>query len=466
MLYFLIAMTSGLLLLFYLINGKELISATLFVLVEYLATFIFSLFARSQYGINDISGYMVFVVLMSFVFMGFGELLSKALSSEHKPLTYNKDFTASTKNRICLKEYVINTKTIFLFFVLSLIVAYWALRDLLSFASRNGISGDFITTFTLVRSLTAKGIITYTKSSFLSQATTICAAASYVCIYIFFYNWILCNKKKIVYLMPVIGEMLILVSTTGRVAFIRLFTIIFSIGIVFIKTKTNWSKEKDRKIVKYVIVTFVLFLVLFRILGYLTSKSDRSDVLENFYGYIAAGVFGFDKALNSPEIVEQSVWGHHAFYNLYVILNSLGFRISLGSQFNESIDIGSEGLGTVMGTGLLVPTQDFGVIGMLFTRFMIGFIYQWVFMRIKGNPNCINRPIQMIFLGIIMYPIIMSSLDDAFRTIFSIGYIYLAFYLYLFIRLFVEKQDSLPLDSDDYSAAIATKSIGRQETVS
>lgn len=438
MLYLLIALTLVFWAFHYRINGRQLLSPTIIIVGVYLATLTFSLFARKHYGINDISVDMVIVVFLSFLFLGLGESAAITQYNHNKTrLPYNRE-----ENSFCqpiYNEYLIGKITVYVFFLFSLYVAYWSLRDLVSFAARNGIGGDFISTFTKARSWMAKGLITYNRGTLLEQATTICGSFSYICIYIFLYDLIFCKKIKLYCLLPVIGNMLILVSSTGRVAFIRVFTVMIAIAIVFMKTKTGWSREKDGKILKISVISVVVFLILFRILGYLTSKSARSDPLENFYAYIAAGVFGFDDFITSPR-TPNTVFGQHAFYSIYTILNIFGFGIPLGSQFNAARTIGTKGLGTVMGTGLLVPVQDFGVIGMLLTRVLIGYVYQRIFLKIKHNPDYVNRPILMIFFGIVMYPIVMSSIDDAFRSLVSLGYIYTLFYIYIFLKLFVRRR--------------------------
>ena len=427
MIFILLILLIILLFLYYSVNRREILSATLFITSIYIIMTMLAISARSYYRIEDISFKAAAIVVFSICFFGFGEYLGKH--------SYIK--SADTRSTAHLEnDGEIRFSTVFTLLVTfySAIVAYWCFVDIMRFATRNGLVGDFTTVFSRLRLWLTRGIVVYERSTLLNQLVILDEALCYMYVYTIVHNLIYKKRVKLVYYLPVIPFFVVMFSTTGRTDFIEFFVVTAFIIFILLKSKTDWSSHVNTKIIRIGIITLVLFYLLFRLAGRATMKSDEIGFGENIYRYFACTIFGFDSFItsnysNSPYFRAQTL------RSFYIILNIFGFKIPLVAQFNPAYNIGNTQ--TVMLTGLYRPILDYTVFGMLLTRIFVGFLYGVLIKNIsRTNPH---NFVAIIFIGFVFYPVVMNPLSDLFGSLISFGYIYRFFYLWAINKFVLQK---------------------------
>ena len=436
MLYLLFGLTVAFTGVFYRANGKKVFSVTFISCAMYIVCEATAIAAKKFYN-TDITLDTVLLVVFSLFFLGLGELAmsNKGLvfnSTKKSKLNTRKEqeFTQSTPIRIPKLHVII--LSLFL-----LVIAFLKFRSILQFAASNGISGNYLLVFGRVRSYMTHGYAVYSMGTVLSQLNVFSTCCSYLFCYVFLYNRIICGYKNTINLLPVIAEFFVILPSTGRTDYIRLFAVFFVIFILFYLEKNNWISRNNRKILLYCLLGIIGFIIVFRLAGRLTGKSSFYGFAETIYRYVGAGIYGLDAYIRHPQ-KRSVIFAQKTLYSLRNILNHLlGMHLDLGNQFNDAITIPGNNVETVMYTGLYVPLHEFGLLYLFATRMLIGAVYTGLinnFRKVKTR-----NVFSYIFFGWAFYPVIMGALDDGFPGLIAYSVLYMLFYLIILKRFFIDR---------------------------
>ena len=412
----------------YSINHGEILSATLIMSVIYIGLTVVAISARNYFSIDDISWKSLVIIPTALIFFGAGELFGKRgyfKRQIEKEIEYQKP----SQEILISKIFVIFT------LLFSIVTAYLCFTDLMRFASRAGLGGDFYLLFGTLRTRLVRGIISYERSTLLNQMVIIDETLCFMLLYIFVHNLVFFGRRRLFELAPILPYMIVLFSTTSRTVYIEFLVVAAFIVFILLKIKTDWTRRSNSKIVKVSIIVLIVFYALFRFLGIFTMKTNSVGAIENLYDYFASSLYGFDSFINS-NYETSSVFAAQTMRSAYIILNMFGFGIPITAEFNPYYPIGNTY--TVMLTGLYRPIVDFTVLGMLLSRVLIGFIYGRIIRSLK-RIQAYNFLI-IIFSGLLFYPLVMNPLSDLFGRIISFGYIYRLFYLWLAQKIILEKK--------------------------
>lgn len=412
---------------YYIANNREVLSATLIMTAIYVVMVIFAIAARSYYDIDDISFKTVAIVMMSLVFFGIGEYAGR--------YGYFKEVNTVPQSHLPHdNEIYLSTAFTLIIAIFSIAVAYYSFTDIMRFAMRSGLVGDFNQVFSRLRGWITRGIVVYERGTLLNQLVLLDEAFCYMYVYILAHNYIYCKKVRVLYFFPVVPYFIVLFSTTGRTDFIEFFVVTAFIIFILLKAKHGWVTNVNRRIARIGLITLVAFYLVFRLAGRATMKTDLFGFVENIYTYFACSIYGFDSFITS-NYSNSSFFGAQTLRSLYIILNLFKFNIPLVAQFNPEYAIGNTQ--TVMLTGLFRPILDYTVIGMLLTRVFVGFLYGLLIKKARRiHPH---NFVAIVFVGYVFYPLVMNPLSDIFGKLMSFGILYRFFYLWIVNKYILRK---------------------------
>ena len=191
----------------------------------------------------------------------------------------------------------------------------------------------------------------------------------------------------------------------------------------------------DVKIILLGVVGIIVFLILFRFLGFLTGKTDVRNLWDDISIYIGSSIVGLNQYLREPG--QSEFFGKETLYNIYTILRKL--RLTSIAEYNTPLEfIYFSDFRTNIYTSLRRYIQDYGQFGMLFIFFIQGMFYSGWMEKIKRTTT---SAINIIIFCSIFYPVVEVAIDEQFvSNIFTLATLYQSIYLYIFFHLITRRK--------------------------
>lgn len=413
----------------YLMNGRNILSAGLISHFMYILSVAVVIVSMDYFDTN-ISFKTVLVILAALFFWGCGELTAMYSSKLIMPVAENK--ARNTDGPILVGKGIIFVICTFMF-----LIFVFRFRDIYIISLQAGNPGDLFKTIQYARiymSLVPNG---YSMGVILSQAIVLSECLTYFLVYVYFYNKFFHGIKNRMLLFPALLYALQLLCSTGRTAYIELITIILIISFIMLKEKTNWTRTNDGKIIRSGVIAIISFLILFRLFGYLTETSLHNELWNNFSEYIGASIIGLDQYLGSPP-TKNILFGQETLRNIYMIMREWGLNIAWYSP-HHTFYYWANGESNVY-TGLRKCIQDYTLVGMFITRYLLGFLYAVMIKRIKHNRVSNNPSYAYIVCGMLFYPIAMTAIADVYTAIISTETLYELLYLFFIHWFFIGRK--------------------------
>lgn len=416
----------------YLFAERNIMSAWVISILMFILTTVIYIFYLDYFD-RKISGWTVVVILSSLAAWGIGEILAKLFFKGRYHYSYDKVIKSNASyTPISMPKWFALIATICA--VLLAVYEYYLLYNI---SLLGGNTEGLFKAAKYARSYMIANNIEISDSIIISQLKILFECIAYFFGYVFLYNLIYCKEKKYRYLGPVLGYCLMIISTTGRVDYVKLACVLCIMAFVFIKEKSNWRATGNKKIIKIAFLTIIAAIIVFRLTGYLTDKSAKYAFGENIARYTAGGTLGLDIYLENP-IRSTLLWGQQCFRSIYVTLSELGFNIPWYNPFPPFYIFGA-GISSNGYTGLYEPLKDFGFSGMLVTRLLLGFLYGFFVELIMQKKNEQLSPVRLIVLGLLFYPVSMVAIGDVYASIISVSFLYKLFYLFLLQYFFLSR---------------------------
>ncbi len=408
-------------------NKKEIFSASfLYLFISFIWVGL-AISSMDFYGVNDIHINTFYIVSLSFLFFLLGEQIATKTVSNNR--NSNKQPNDNDRKYIEIKLFILIIMIIVPF--INLYLSYISFK---SFLMSNGFGTDLTVAFALARDALTNGRVVYNKSMLLSQLGLISSVISFFLFYSYCRNDILYKKKNYLRLIPIIPLVLESLLSTSRNGFIRYFCILAIIYLLTYKKYKEWSVQSNKKVLRNIIVIFVIIIVVFRLSGTLTGKTQKLGLLENIYMYFSNSLFAFDSFINT-HFYTSDFFAKNSFRSLYLLLNQFGANFPISDQFFSAYRFGLTGSDNIL-TGLCNPMIDFGFIGTLLTRFLLGFIYGRIFTKIKKSNAPINW-IYMFYIGCFVYPLLMMPIADSLGSLCNLGLLYSLVYMIIIDNMFL-----------------------------
>lgn len=431
MIYTLLLLLFLLLIIEYNINGKNILSSGFISICMYIIS-TSTVVIYMDYFQYDITFKTLWIIILSLILLCTGEaifLKASKKKSTNLEIKHNKE-----------KPIHISYASLTIIIMFSIIVDYFCFKNLFSALSSTGVYGNIFEQFESARSFLVYAGEEYSKGILLSQSCVIAECLSLFCFFAYSYNRIYHNIKCTYYLIPIVLYVLQLLSSTGRTGYIGFIAVACIIIFVFQKDKTNWSRENDKKIIKYSIEALLIFFLIFRISGYITGTSHLSSISENIAKYVGSSIIGLDVFLNSSYTI-NSLESSETLRNLLLFLKKFGFNISYYSSHLEKFSYGN-GVSNVY-TGLRSSIKDYTLFGMFISRFMLGNFYGIILRKLRDNKHEMReRAVGIILVGLLFYPIVMTAIADTYKTILSSTFLYQIVYLYFINWFFIKRKST------------------------
>lgn len=223
------------------------------------------------------------------------------------------------------------------------------------------------------------------------------------------------NKKKInnswiIYVITII-YFLCGVLTTGRVFLLKLGSMIVVTSMYFYYEARNWKTTKvNKKLLRKLLLYFILIIALFRLLGYLSGKSQSHSLYDSISEYIAGGIVCFDMFVRGVGTPITEANGPQLLRGVYNILNMFGSNIRINAYTFPMQHWANTGANIY--TSLFGYYYTFGTLGLLFSNFCGGFLYGKIWKRIKIG-YC-SWKFFLMYTSIFSYYLFVYPIDERF----------------------------------------------------
>lgn len=260
----------------------------------------------------------------------------------------------------------------------------------------------------------------YTVGSMNTLKFYFAMAIAYITLFTYMYITIFekFSFKNTYLLLPTIIYLNFCILSTGRTAIIYLFVYIIIIFGVLYQRKNNFSKKATKKILVYIFIILVCFLVFFIILGLLVRKQNKT-VFDFLSVYIGSPIPAFDKYLKLGIVTENKYFGERTLFKLYNIFRNLGFEILKFYAPYERIKLTPEMFPNIYGA-IRRYYDDFSFVGLLVIIYLLGMFYGIFFHFICYRNKTIFG---LILYANFAYPIFEFPIEERFfMELFPTGF--------------------------------------------
>lgn len=408
----------------YQLNHKDILSPWVITIGMFLVSTGFAILNIEKWGFR-LSSITVIVIITGVFAFGVGEMLITAMFEKHGELKTNKIKNAE---RVEIPIWILSVITIGMILGLMVMVKQTYEMSLLA-----GNPGGLAKMLEYARKMYIQPGYTIGKASI--HISLLGKALSAIFLYFFMNNF--CDKKArkkkdILYLVPVILYLGMAALGTGRTFMIEFLGMVLIFYLVIERKNHNWSSISLIKIVLLVSVALLAFFILFFLFGYITGKSQGAKLFDMVSVYTGMSIPSLDFWLNKAKDM-STVFGEETMYGVTSVLRKLNIIEYLGETVRhlEFVDFG-DATGNVY-TCLRRYLNDFGYGGMLIMQMAVGAFYSLLYNNIKRENHF---AILLIFYGILMYPLVMQSIDELILSSYlSTSYVYLTVYILAFYFL-------------------------------
>ena len=224
-------------------------------------------------------------------------------------------------------------------------------------------------------------------------------------------------------IIPIILFMVTTLFATDRNIFLRYGIFFICLWMFFYYRYCN-KKNVNARIICYILIMGIVLLLIFFVMGKL--KQYKSGLFRALGIYGGSGLYNFNlwiESFNGPLLFGQST--------LTQFLNTVGSLLSpLGINVSGSVPVVDPMISfnspngyyysSNIYTALKPYVEDFGYAGAIIFPFILGAIYQWLFLKMKKS-DC---GFALIAYCVLIYPVIFFPiLEQLFRR-FHLGFIY------------------------------------------
>lgn len=341
-------------------------------------------------------------------------------------------------------ELRINKLGVFIGIGINLINTYFLYRNFVRVGQALG-GTNFISYFGLVRlylteiqnGLTSDSY-NFELSSVWSSINATAQAFAFVSILLYIYNLSFANKKQSHLLVIFLVFVPSLIFNTSRAIFLQIFATLIVPGILIYYKKSGVGKQK--KLIKVMSLLFVSFFFVFSLIGLIRSGfyEDSGYIQDSFNSltkYLGSPIIGIDYLLNSNYQISD-YFARETCPIIYTILEKIGFTFPKQAFHFTTFPCGDD-VSNVY-TALRDPILDFGILGMLVTRILLGFIYGYIYRRALYYTHASKVHVFVLF-GVVMFPIVFYFFADVFYYLTNVDFFTTVITLFLINRLFIKK---------------------------
>lgn len=416
MIYVLLIILSTFIVFAYFITNKDILSAWFISNLVFALSTIVVIANQRNWGF-DLNSKTFFVIVLAMICLGLGELFVRWLFSKRVINVHTKSTTKIVSvNPLHYYDYEMNIPFLYTNFISIAMSIYVFIyyNKVKQIASIIGNVEDFASSLKYYNLYGSAG---YSVGTLYTFGFIVCNVLAYYYIYIVLYKMIFSKFKKrdMWNLIPIIIFCIMQIITASRSNFIYIITAAIVIGYILWKSKYEWKRNYNGKIIRIAIIAIIGFFTIFYYSGKLTGKSQHfANAFEGISVYSGGSIVALNSFVETFTF-DQSDFGSETLYGISHILSRVGGKEIIETRHLEFTPINSY-LRTNIYTSLRRYLHDYGYVGMCFMQFMIGVFYTIIYLNIKRHAYK-NEILAILIYSSIFYPIVMQSIDEKFLTI-------------------------------------------------
>ena len=262
-------------------------------------------------------------------------------------------------------------------------------------------------------------------------------AVSNLCLYLLILKLLKKEKDWYHYIIPIVCLMANVILSTGRGGFISVVAaVIFDL---FIITRMQNMFSKNKKIMKYAIMSVVLFGVVFFALGTLTGKDEALNFTDAVSIYAGSGILCLDYMLTHGWEASAFV-GLNTFKGLYGFIGR--FIDGIPSLTNHAEMVRWSDYSSNIYTTFAPYIRDFGIVGSIIVVFFVGVLFGYLWKRFMEKEEL--SFLTIIYGGMFGYALCMFSIAERlFSEYIALNVIAQLIILHIFITHFLKRENEL-----------------------
>jgi oligosaccharide repeat unit polymerase len=267
-------------------------------------------------------------------------------------------------------------------------------------------------------------------------------ALSHVFTFAYLHNRILSRQKTKLGALLLVPSLIYLIqymlwgSRGGVIEYISFFIFVYA---YFKSRVVRNQKEFNLEISRIAIKGFALFILIFIGAGALKGWAE-SNPFEIVAIYGGGSLSGLDIYLKSTAL-HSTVFGEETLLGIYALLERVGVSSVSSSRILEFTAIGQMVEGNIY-TSLRRYINDYGVLGMIFLQFALGYLFSLGLMQLKRSKKIgyFSLLYSMLFVTLVY-----QALDEQVLTSFlSTTQLFTVLFTFLFYRLLLRKKLNKP----------------------
>ena len=317
----------------------------------------------------ELSVFTYLIIIMSIIFTLIGEYFATKIYFVKKK-TLNRNLFCNKKRYIKTSKYIT-----YLIFLGSILIAIYRFYDLYKFSLTLGNNSGIFNTIASTRLAYALG--EYTGGNLIISLLTItCEISCYAYIFILLNNSLIAKKVDIINALPIVGYFFIIISFTNRTEYLRIGFAFITILLYFVYSYYSIYNKKN-KIFKKIILFCGIIVIFFFGYGNLTrGQSEDESLANNIVAYSSGALVGLDQYLLNG-------WEKNPYFGYYTLQEFYSFfNVQHNIEPQHHLTFFSYNIGRSQSniyTSLVLPIQDYGIIGMLISRLFIAFLATKIF---------------------------------------------------------------------------------------
>lgn len=416
--YVLIAFLGVMLIMAYLISGKEILSPFVLTVAMYLLSTVTAALYMKKWEFS-LSYFTVLIIVTGVLIFGFGEMFAKSVCDHTGTVEIWKAKIGEEEKRIEIPFIV----TVLVIFIMLLFLSK-TLHYIYMLSLQGGNTDGYKSMLSFARKMTlVKG---YSRSKALNHILVFTQALSFIYGWQFLNNFV--NKRTkiidMISLLPIgIAFIIQAVGTVTRGFAISWLVYFFMLYVLLHAKKEKWKHISPLNIIGLGIITLSLFLLVFVLLGMVASRFNSKSIIDTIAFYIGLSIPSFDEFLKNFNDNIQMV-GNETLYGIYAVLNRLGLCAADTSRHLEFVDF--NGVSGNVYTSLRRYINDYGYVGMYIIQFYLGCFWGLLYYFMKKYSSILL----IILFSILAHSLVMQGIDELFLSNYvSLGTLNLFIYM-------------------------------------
>ena len=406
----------------------------------YLVSSMAAIIGKPLWQAGDV-GFLSFSVTILFLLsVIIGEYFSRKFKVPS--LKFRKDQPISYCAKITINRAVM--------LVLILVALYTLYRDFMAvyqISLRQGNPFGYSAMLKYYRIAVSRGI-SVNLGFLLTQSVQLISFLSTVFFYIIVNNAIYYKikpRKNLLMILYILIAWAIYALTSSRGGYINMLSCYLIILICSILKRNGWRFRKIQgRALGFSIIAFVVFIVVFSLLGRNTGKTMQAGgAFNQAVKYLGGSIYSFDAYVKVNGILQGS-GSFETLSGINKLLGFIGLRIKNVSDTNlDPVVVGN--MSTNVYTSLRRYINDYSILGGMVIGFIIGFFYGTWYKHVKNDTKPYS--FTLLMYAVFIFPIFYLSVDEMFlRGVFAAGAIYKIVYyniIWSFILGILKKHDGI-----------------------